>query len=213
MADPAEVALAGLLSLREQGAQQLDPVGFRFLEALAGRTATCQGRLRVIVARRLQDAVDAYARRWASAAASHVRPRQSPQGKWPAQTPGAPLQALMDLNHYLREQSCAALGVGHPTDAVAHPDMKSVRQFRATWSRGEAQNRLRKAIASGPENAGPLNSHRLVLRALELMGEVSPHYVQRFMSHVDGLLLLDTLPKRTTSMAPTATKLRRRPSA
>ena len=40
-------------------------------------------------------------------------------------------------------------------------------------------------------NAGPLNSHHLVHRALLLMRELSPEYLNRFMSYVDSLLWID----------------------
>ena len=48
-----------------------------------------------------------------------------------------------------------------------------------------------QAMVRGPENAGPLNPHMLVLRSLALMRQLSPDYLQRFLSHVDSLLWLD----------------------
>jgi len=48
-----------------------------------------------------------------------------------------------------------------------------------------------KATHRAPENAGPLNSHMLVLRTLGLMRELSPHYLRRFLSHTETLLWLE----------------------
>jgi hypothetical protein len=48
-----------------------------------------------------------------------------------------------------------------------------------------------QATHRAPENAGPLNSHMLVLRTLGLMRELSPHYLRRFLSHTETLLWLE----------------------
>ena len=58
-------------------------------------------------------------------------------------------------------------------------------------ARLSADRRRTQTLAAGPENAGPLNSHQLVHRALVLMRELSPEYLHRFMSHVEALLWLD----------------------
>lgn len=50
---------------------------------------------------------------------------------------------------------------------------------------------LSEAVQRGPENAGPLNSHRLVLRTLGIMRDLSPDYLRRFMTHADTLLWLE----------------------
>ena len=53
------------------------------------------------------------------------------------------------------------------------------------------QKQVRQAVAQGPQNAGPINSHMLTLRALVLLRERSPQYLERFMTHVDTLLCLE----------------------
>ncbi|MET0540684.1 MAG: DUF2894 domain-containing protein [Variovorax sp.] len=63
--------------------------------------------------------------------------------------------------------------------------------FRATWSRLSADRRMTQSLAAVPENAGPLNSHQLVHRALTLMRQSSPEYLHHFMAHVDALLWLE----------------------
>ncbi len=70
-------------------------------------------------------------------------------------------------------------------------DLKAVRAFRSTWARLSVDQQLTRSLARIPEQAGPLNSHLLVLRALQLMRDVSPAHLGRFMSYVDALLWLD----------------------
>ena len=48
-----------------------------------------------------------------------------------------------------------------------------------------------EVLADEPENAGPLNSHLLVLRALRQMHQTSPAYLKRFMDYADTLLWLE----------------------
>jgi hypothetical protein len=51
--------------------------------------------------------------------------------------------------------------------------------------------RVAQELDQAPKNAGPINSHMLVLRSLEKMRDVSPDYLNRFTLYVDTLLLLD----------------------
>jgi hypothetical protein len=69
--------------------------------------------------------------------------------------------------------------------------MKSLRRFRQTWAQLATDQQVSQALASGPDNAGPLNSHRLVIRTLALLRDLSPDYLRRFVSQVDVLLWLD----------------------
>ena len=48
-----------------------------------------------------------------------------------------------------------------------------------------------QALRQAPQNAGPINSHMLMLRSLELLRELSPAYLQRFMAYADTLLVLE----------------------
>ncbi len=77
--------------------------------------------------------------------------------------------------------------------ATAPPgrELRSAQRFRDTWSRICAEDEVTQAVEQGPENAGPLNSHMLVLRTLGLMRDLSPDYLRRFLSHADTLLWLD----------------------
>jgi hypothetical protein len=99
----------------------------------------------------------------------------------PAPRPARSSKVLSPLARF--NQDIAANQVG--------PDLKSAQRFRETWSLLCAENEVTQAVERGPENAGPLNSHMLVLRTLGLMRDLSPDYLRRFLSHTDTLLWLE----------------------
>ena len=73
----------------------------------------------------------------------------------------------------------------------AGPELKATTRFRKTWARLGAEKRLRESLAQAPSNAGPLNSHGLVLRSLQRMHAVSPDYLSRWVAQVDALLWIE----------------------
>lgn len=117
-----------------------------------------------------------------------------------------PCAPLTQLNQYIQNvkrdgidhRLGSDLGSSLVSDTAARSEMASVRRFRQTWSRIAAEDQVEQAVGRGPVNAGPLNSHMLVLRSLALMRKLSPDYLRRFMSHVDTLLWLDQANQKTT---------------
>lgn len=190
-------AHVNLETLRAQGAQRWDPIRFHFLEALTKRADAQPEPVRRVLHARLQIALTDYAQ--GCQRAQEAMPPSATTMHRPTQA----LAALRGLNQHLQtlatadgSQSSAEAGTG---ERVA---MKSVRAFQQTWSRIRTQDRLDAALRAGPENAGPLNSHMLMLRSLERMRAISPDYLQRFVSHVDTLLCLDNLSARPSGPAP-----------
>ena len=102
----------------------------------------------------------------------------------------SPRSPLAELNAHI-EQASAAARAGLPAGGGDWPDLRSAQRFRETWERLGAEEAVVKATHRAPENAGPLNSHMLVLRTLGLMRELSPHYLRRFLSHTETLLWLE----------------------
>lgn len=175
-----------LESLRAEGAQHHDPVRFRYLEALAARLPAQPPAVRQLLARRLQAAVVDYAERAQSAA-----PR-SPVAAADAVAPSP-------LAHLNQELSARARTGEDPLLASAGagvPELQSVRRFSEVWSKISAERQLAQAFTRGPENAGPLNSHRLMLRSLALMRSISPDYLRHFMAQMDSLVWLDRAAAR-----------------
>ena len=69
---------------------------------------------------------------------------------------------------------------------------------------------MQQALAHVPPQAGPLNSSHLVYRALLLMRETAPEYLQRFVPYVDALLWLEQMQAPSV---PPAAAARRKPRA
>lgn len=91
----------------------------------------------------------------------------------------------------------------------APPALRGLHRYRGTWERLSAEERLRQVFEQVPPQAGPLNSHHLVHRALVLMRDTSPEYLQRFVVYVDTLLALDQM-QRPVVPATTRSEARRR---
>lgn len=221
MADaPPPDAAARINGLRAQGAHRLDPVRFHYLETLAGRLEALDAAVRRVLEARLENALATYATDFEQAkadahaamaqlSADHPETAAELQEKFdagdfrglreaaakrkenpPPDSSAAP-SSLAELTRYLAAQF-PEHGAGSLDERFGSPvELKTIRRFRDTWTRLSVEKQLSRAIEQGPANAGPLNSHRLVLRALGLMRDLSPAYLGRFMSYVDALLWLD----------------------
>ncbi len=219
--DPSAALEAG----RASGAAQADPVGFAVIEALARRAAAQHGEAREWLMRR----VHALLARHAALPLGASRTSQTfIENSEPAARLGA-LDALSELIDRLGRLPAspgqtpppgsprqADAPRSAPLSTMAPPaPLKSVTAFKGTWTRLRADQRLREALAQVPAMAGPLNSSHLVNRALQTMRDVSPEYLDAFMSHIDTLLWLeqasgtgDLTPARA---APTEPKRRAAP--
>ena len=153
-----------------------------YLQVLARRTDVAQGRVQQILQGRLQQALQVQA----DAVAEVIQdlPQRLP--------PERPLQAL---TRHLAQQGVPVTdtlaATQHHTPAGTRQDLRAVQQARNTWSRLSADRLVAQALNQAPQNAGPINSHMLVLRSLALMRSLSPDYLGRFMAHVDALLCLE----------------------
>lgn len=171
-------------ALRAHGAEGFDPVGLRFIEALAQRAAGREGSLRQRLDERLERALDDYRTRLANATGAGRDDAASQAARPDRCSPLAELLAYIEAH-----AMDSAEGVATPPGVPG--ELKSVRQFRRTWSRLNADRQLSRALDQAPENAGPLNSHHLVLQTLKQMRAISPEYVEQFISWVDALLWLE----------------------
>jgi hypothetical protein len=77
------------------------------------------------------------------------------------------------------------------TVSEADRELRAVRNYRETSARASTQKRVSRAIADHPGDSGPLNSQRLTVESLAIMRQLSPSYLNRFVSYVDTLLWLD----------------------
>ena len=81
------------------------------------------------------------------------------------------------------------------TDQNAPRELKSIKLFRESWAKLNSDQLVTRIIKEGPENPGPLNPEMLVIRSLATMRDLSPDYLNRFVSYIDTLLWLDDAVK------------------
>lgn len=223
-----------IAALRARGAHWFDPVRFRYIDALARRAAAHSGDVRQSIDRKLEEALAAYTADYEKARCNASDAMTLVASRFPEAADelqrlhaggdfsgirrlAARLEGrcqgelLAGLVHYIdRLSSDAEASAAAADNAVprAGPpaELKALRHHRSTWSQLGVDRQLTRSLAKAPENPGPLNSHLLVLRSLRRMQEISPAYLERFMSHVDALLWLD---QASSTSAPETSKTAR----
>ena len=194
---------ATLDALRQAGAHSLDPLRWHYLERLQERAMAQAPAVQRLLEGRLALALVDYQQRM------HLA--EPPAIATPV-APAVPTSALAELLLALTQPEpdmgdSADIGdradwAGRPAPTGGRSELKSVRQFRNTWSKLSADKQLKQALDQAPKNAGPINSHMLVLRSLALMREVSPDYLNRFVSYADTLLCLEQAALERLKPAP-----------
>ncbi|MBR8293806.1 DUF2894 domain-containing protein [Burkholderia cenocepacia] len=180
MTGDATQVRAMLDAWREQGADRLDPVGFHRIDALERRAAALDGAARALLDARLATLIDGFAKRVARDDDDAEATRETVQA-----ATGAPARGAL-----------AALVEGLARDAQADRrglDPELIDYFRTMWSKVRTEQQYRQSLDQVPRNAGPLNSNSLVHRSLATMRELSPEYLQQFLSYVDALAWLEDL--------------------
>ncbi|MDS0797123.1 DUF2894 domain-containing protein [Burkholderia pseudomultivorans] len=200
MTHDATPARAQLDAWREQHADRLDPVRFHRIDALERRAAAFDGDARRLLDARLATLLDDYAQIVA-------RADDAPAARETSMADAAPLAPTRG--------ALAALAERLARDAQADRrgiDPALIDYFRATWSKVRTEKQYRQSLDQVPRNAGPLNSNSLVHRSLSVMRELSPAYLQQFLSYVDALAWLEDLagggaqPDKEAPRAKTAKK-------
>ena len=174
--NPAAPALPDLDALRASGAARVDAVSWHYIEALNQRMQALSGPAQLLLLAKLQEAVQRLEARMSTACEPHAAPAAMP----------SPLATLLQD---MRSKNAPQAGGKTPGWPSENP---RIQQFRKQLSKISVQKQVSQAIAQAPQNAGPINSHMLVLRSLGLMRDISPDYLNRFMGYVDTLLILDS---------------------
>ncbi|MGE8674204.1 MAG: DUF2894 domain-containing protein [Achromobacter kerstersii] len=190
----AHNAQATLDAWRDSGAAHADPVRFQFMSAMARRTAALHGPARQMLDAKLAGLLSAYE---ASLNAPAPQQEAPPSDDAPS--------ALAGLIDYLAYPDAPDGDTAWTRDALglreAYPDVQMLEYFRAVWSRVSADRQVRQSQEQVHKNAGPLNSNQLVHRALSLMRELSPGYLQQFLSYTDALMWMEQI-QAATAPAP-----------
>ncbi|WP_454694991.1 DUF2894 domain-containing protein [Achromobacter aegrifaciens] len=194
-------ARAMLDAWRETGADRLAPVRFQFMDALQRRAAAQDGQARKLLDGRLAALIQAYEAELDGASAEALEDAgesadESAQAGATAPAPAAcepgPLAALAA---YMADPGPDARGAADLR--ASYPELEVLEYFRGVWSRVSADRQVRQSQEQVHKNAGPLNSNQLVHRALSLMREVSPGYLQQFLSYTDALMWLEQVQAAT----------------
>ncbi|WP_228263739.1 DUF2894 domain-containing protein [Marinobacter shengliensis] len=198
-----EAASHALLeNLKRQGADRFDPVRFRFLESFE-RRLRANGLQQGAHWQKLEQAISDYQARLEGA----EQPKQAPAAsepslvsslldrlsqttEIPAKAPRSALEQRVFGETSERQQSFTA------PSSNSHQPLKAMIRARADQGTHLLQERIRHALESTPKEAGPMNAHRLVSRALKEMQALSPEYLERFARYTDTLLALERLTKR-----------------
>lgn len=197
---PATPQWPGLQALRERGADRFDPVSFHVVAALARRGASRAGGLSPRLVARLERAAADLLERLAAAealaaerlvqgVADHPESADLLRAAWDARDLPAlarHLAALEVQGDRPLAELAAALG-----PAGNAGELRAARQFRRGWSRLRVDRHLSTAFAQAPANAGPLNSHLLVLQTLDWLRDAAPDYLDAFLGHAETLLWLE----------------------
>ena len=178
-AEPDLERLRGQLAQWRAGGRA-NPLHLATLEALARRADGQRGLARRRLGQRLAQLVEAHA-------ATLAAPVAAADAQAPVAAPG-PLAAVTAR---LGELALARHGA---TSAGAQPEMAMLGELRRLWAQVRSESQLRRSLQDLPEDAGPLNSGKLVYRALNQMGELSPQYLRHFLAHLDALAWIAQVP-------------------
>ena len=178
----AAPALPDLDALRAAGAARVDAVGWHYIETLASRTQAQSGPARVLLHAKLQEAMRRLETRMAKSQPDAVQA--------PARVLPSPMATL--LQDIRQKNASQASG---QTTGWQEAENPRIQTFKKQLNKISVQKQVTQAMAQAPQNAGPINSHMLVLRSLGLMRDLSPDYLNRFMAHVDTLLCLEEAGK------------------
>lgn len=174
---------------RERGYDRLDPVRFHFIDAFASRAASHRGLAQAVLHGKLMAMLQAY-----EALIAGTAPHASDAGTEheACRFSGGPLAELVaGMNRQALDEAPFSVNTDFSGRAVSYPELPAVDYFQQTWARLRTRRQVQASQELVPDNAGPLNSNSLVHRALSLMREVSPDYLQHFLTYVDTLSWLE----------------------
>ena len=195
---------------RERGADRMDPIRFHFIEALDRRAAGHSGEARRLLDEKLAKLIEVYAIDLERAESKADDTDAKASSGDPAR---GTLAGLIDYiaNHATADGDGLTAGSATPRPS-SYPELEALDYFRETWSKVRSEKQLRQSLKKAPGNAGPLNSSSLVHRSLSLMRELSPGYLQQFLSYVDALSWMEqmngggALPAKDAPRAASAKK-------
>jgi hypothetical protein len=92
------------------------------------------------------------------------------------------------------DQEGSAAHEEYPTKPVTK-ELKSLKYYQEYFTKLSADALVNRALSESPENAGPLNPQRLVIRTLSSMHDISPGYLSKLVGFYDATLWLQIAGK------------------
>ncbi|MFK7732919.1 MAG: DUF2894 domain-containing protein [Pseudomonadales bacterium] len=90
----------------------------------------------------------------------------------------------------LEKEDSTLIEAGFDTLNKQPNELQAYTLYRESKKQFETDT-LVDAIIKNPETYGPLNPQKLLIRSLESMRELSPHYLNRFVGYIDTLVRLE----------------------
>ena len=184
-----------LQALRAAGAAQREPLRWHYIEELSRRKQDHAGKAQDLLRDKLIKALDEVQARLASTSQAASGTDMPPTTAASPATPSALTQLLQHMRFAGTSTTTPPKSQAQRPGVSLPPENPRVQKFRQQLRKISVKKQVQKALDQAPPNAGPINSHMLVLRALGLMRDISPDYLDRFMTHVDTLLCLEDAEK------------------
>ena len=162
--------------LRERGAAQHEPVRFRYLESLEQRLRNQRLQHSTHWQRLLKSIADFEAH--------YAEPSNRESSPSPVRTHSALAGLVTTLNRT------------HQTASHQPKPLRAFSRAHAGRNSQALEQRIQRAIEEVPAEAGPMNGHRLVSRAIAEMQRLSPAYLDRFARYADTLMVLEQLARK-----------------
>ena len=201
-------------ALRAAGAGRFDPMRWHYLETLAKRAAAHDGCTKRMLDTKLAQALATFKERFEQARSVAAEMLDRTAQHYPhardelqrlfntgdfkglqrlvaSMRSSERIASLSALVRQLEQHSAEKEEPQIEQAEVSRIELKTIRNFRNTWSKLSVDKQVAQALEQAPKNAGPINSHMLVLRSLALMRDIAPDYLTRFISYADTLLCLE----------------------
>lgn len=88
-----------------------------------------------------------------------------------------------------------------PAETTEFIGLRAAKQLRHLQGRRASHRKVQFALDNRPENPGPLNPHMLAVQILSEIQSQSPEYLERLVSYLDTLALLDQQGAYTAKIA------------
>lgn len=73
------------------------------------------------------------------------------------------------------------------------PALQSFKHYQSMFEKLALERLLSRVMQEIPENAGPLNPERLLIRAFQALQDISPEYLSQLLSYYESLLTLQAV--------------------